>query len=41
VILNLQKKLQNLEDASDELMMCDDAGNVPYPFLLFVYVILL
>ena len=30
---SLQKELQNLEDASDELMLADDTLRVPYPFI--------
>ena len=28
----IQKELRNLEDASDELMLADDADFIPYPF---------
>lgn len=28
-----QKELQNLEDASDELMLADDDQPVPYPMV--------
>ena len=31
VILSLQKDLQNLEDAGDELMLADDDQPIPYP----------
>lgn len=32
-IYSLQKELQNIEDASDELMMADSDHLIPYPLL--------
>lgn len=38
----LQKELQNLEDAGDELMMLDDDTTpIPYPFSNFYHIYLL
>ena len=31
--LPLQKELQNIEDASDELMMSDSTDFIPYPLI--------
>ena len=37
-LLFLQKELQNLEDAGDELLMLeDDTAPIPYPFFLFFF----
>lgn len=37
-LLSLQKELQNLEDAGDELLMLeDDTAPIPYPFFLFFF----
>ena len=34
LLLSLQKELQNLEDAGDELLMLeDDTAPIPYPYL--------
>ena len=36
LLLSLQKELQNLEDAGDELLMLeDDTAPIPYPYFLF------
>ena len=36
LLLSLQKELQNLEDAGDELLMLEnDTAPIPYPYFLF------